>query len=116
MTKIRLQHVNAFRDRHGKLRHYFRRPGCKAVPLPGLPGSTEFMDAYQAALSDTTAPAPLIGASRTVANTVQWLVAKYLDCSPASSSPFKTLAAETRRTRKNILERFREKHGDKRIF
>jgi integrase len=116
MTKIRLQYVNAFRDRHGKLRRYFRRPGCKAVPLPGLPGSTEFMDAYQAALSGTTAPAPLIGASRTVANTVQWLVAKYLDCSPASSSPFKTLAAETRRTRNNILERFREKHGDKRIF
>ena len=38
MARIRLKHVNAFRDRHGRLRYYFRRPGFKSVPLPGLPG------------------------------------------------------------------------------
>ena len=53
MTKIRLPHVNQFRDRHGKIRRYLRQPGCKAVPLPGLAGSAEFMAAYQAALSGT---------------------------------------------------------------
>jgi integrase len=116
MTRIRLQYVNAFHDRHGRLRHYFRRPGRKSVPLPGLPGSTEFMDSYQTALAGEAAPRMEIGASRTVAGTVQWLVAAYIDCNPTSSSPFKTLAPETQRTRKNILERFREKHGDKRIF
>ena len=46
--------------------------------------------------------------------TVNALVAAYLD--PASTSPFKTGTPETRRTRKYILERFREKHGDKPVF
>jgi integrase len=116
MTRIKLQHVNSFRDRYGQLRHYFRRPGCKSVPLPGLPGSTVFMATYQAALAGEIAPRPEIGASRTVPGTVSALVATYLDCSPTSTSPFKTLAAETQRTRRNILENFREKHGEKRIY
>jgi integrase len=111
-----LQFVNEFRDRHGKVRRYLRRPSCKAVPLPGLPGSAEFMAAYQAALAGMTAPQKQIGEARTVAGTVQALVAAYLDCSPGSTSPFKTRAAETQRTRRNILENFREAHGDKRIY
>ena len=48
MTRIRLQYVHAFRDRHGTDRYYFRRPGFKQIPLPGLPYSAEFMEAYQA--------------------------------------------------------------------
>jgi hypothetical protein len=116
MTRLRLQFVNEFRDRHGKVRRYLRRPGCKAVPLPGLPGSAEFMAAYQAALTGVTGPPMLIGEARTVAGTVQALVAAYLDYSPGSTSPFKTLAAETQRTRRNILENFREAHGEKRVF
>jgi len=51
MAQIELKFVQRFRDRHGKLRHYFRRPGAKRVPLPGLPGSLDFMVAYQAALA-----------------------------------------------------------------
>jgi hypothetical protein len=52
--KIRLKYVNAFQNRrrkNGELRYYFRRRGFKAVPLPGLPGSEEFMATYQTALS-----------------------------------------------------------------
>jgi integrase len=115
MTRIRLQFVNEFRDRHGKVRRYLRRPGCKAIPLQGLPGSAEFMAAYQAALAGM-APQKQIGETRTIAGTLHALVAAYLDCSPGSTSPFKGLAAETRRTRRNILENFREAHGDKRIY
>ncbi len=115
MTRIRLKYVNVFRDRHGKLRSYFRRPGCKPVPLPGLPGSTEFMATYQAALSNEPFPVQL-GASSSVTGSVAALVAAYLDCSQGSTSPFKTLAAETQRTRRNILENFREAHGDKRVY
>jgi len=74
------------------------------------------MEAYQAALSSETAPRIEIGAKRTVPGTVNDLVVAYLDCSAASTSPFKALAAETRRTRRNILENFREEHGGKRIF
>lgn len=115
MTLLRLRYVNAFRDRHGRLRHYLRLPGRKSVALPGLPGAVEFMEAYQAALAGES-PQVQIGATRTLAGTVNALVASYLDCSPGSTSSFKTLAAETQRTRRNILENFREAHGDKRIY
>jgi integrase len=58
MTRIKLKYVNEYVDRHGKIRRYFRRPGCRAVPLPGLPGSIEFMSAYQAALAVVSPPPP----------------------------------------------------------
>jgi hypothetical protein len=43
-------------DRHGHVRHYFRRPGGKRLALPGLPGSNEFMAAYKAALAGEDVP------------------------------------------------------------
>jgi hypothetical protein len=46
-----LKYVNRFWDRYGKLRHYFRRPGQKAIPLPGKLGSPEFITVYAAALA-----------------------------------------------------------------
>jgi hypothetical protein len=58
MARIKLRYVNEFIDRHGKPRYYFRRPGSRSVKLPGLPGSIEFMDAYQAALSTVAPPPP----------------------------------------------------------
>jgi integrase len=116
MTRVRLKYINRFLDRHGKVRHYFRRRGAKQIPLPGLPGSPEFMRAYEAAVAADTAVSIEIGATRTIAGTVSALVASYLDCSPTSSSPFRTLAAETQRTRRNILDGFREAHGDKRLY
>ena len=54
MTKIRLQYVHEFTDRHGKVRRYVRLPGRKRVPLPGAPGTDEFMAAYQAAVAGDT--------------------------------------------------------------
>jgi hypothetical protein len=68
MARIKLKHVNSFSDRYGKVRHYFRKRGCKDVTLPGLPGSAEFMAAYAAALNNA---APIvIGAKRVTAGTV----------------------------------------------
>jgi integrase len=58
MARIKLRYVNEYRDRHGKLRRYFRRPGSRSIPLPGLPGSIEFMSAYQAALAVKAPPPP----------------------------------------------------------
>src|SRR5689334_19569056 len=51
MTKLRLQHVDRFVDRTGSIRYYFRRGHGPRITLPGLPGSAEFMSAYQAALN-----------------------------------------------------------------
>jgi integrase len=110
MTRIRLQYVNSFRDRHGQLRHYFRRPGYKSVALPGLPGSAEFMESYQAALTGDIAPRVEIAASRTKPGTVAALTVQYFN-----STAYQSLASETKRTRRNILERFRAEHGDKRV-
>jgi integrase len=100
--------VHGYLDRHGKPRHYLRRPGRKEIPLPGLPWSTEFMDAYAAALDN--APAIVIGASRTKPGTIDEAVARYL-----TSVVFAGLAPSTQKMRRAILERFRVEHGDKRI-
>jgi hypothetical protein len=91
MTRIRLPYVHAFRDRHGKLRHYFRRPGSKQIALPVLPGSEQFMAAYQAALAGVTAPRQEIGASRTKPGTVDAAVVGY----------YKSLASASLRRRRN---------------
>jgi len=58
MTRIRLPYISEYRDRHGKLRRYFRRRGGRSIALPGLPGSIEFMAAYQAALAVVSPPPP----------------------------------------------------------
>jgi integrase len=110
MTKIRhLPHIHQFRDRHGTIRRYVRLPGRKAVPLKSAPGTAEFIEAYQAALAGEVQHLE-IGASRTVPGTINAAVISYFH-----SSAFATLAPETRRMRRNILERFRNEHGDKRI-
>lgn len=101
------------KDQHGKRRVRFRKGGFSTY-LTGTPWSDDFMRQYAAALDGVKAQASNIGSSRTVAGTVAALVAAYLD--PASSSPFKTGAPETQRTRRNILENFREEHGDKPIY
>ena len=69
MAKVEVPFVQAFKDRHGRLRHYFRRKGHKRVALPGAPGSREFSDAYRAALaadkpsatSTTEGPSVIVG-------------------------------------------------------
>jgi integrase len=76
--------------------------------LPGLPWSPEFMAAYAETVEGQQ---PIeIGAKRNPVGSVAATVGLYL-----GSTAFANLAAETQRTRRNILERFREEHGDKRI-
>ena len=109
VTKAGLPFVHRFRDRHGKLRHYFRRPAFKQVPLPGLYGSTEFMQAYDAAIAG---PPELveIGASRTLPGTVNAAIVAFY-----KSHGFTKNRPITQATDRGILESFRAKHGDKRV-
>jgi hypothetical protein len=109
MTKIRLAYIHEFRDRHGKVRRYVRLPGRKRVPSPGMPGSDEFMEAYRAALAGE-APRGEVGASRARPGTVNAAVVSYFN-----SSAFQSLAPNTRRNRRAILEHFRSQHRDNRI-
>jgi site-specific recombinase XerD len=111
MTKLRLEYVHEFRDRHGRVRRYFRRDG-KRTPLPGMPGSSEFMAAYQAALDGApiaAAPAA-IGNERTLPGTVNAMVVGYL-----GSAAFHRLAASSQKDYRRILDELRRQHGDKRI-
>jgi integrase len=108
---IRLRYVHQWVDRrHGNAvaRFYFRKRNHKPVPLPGLPGSAEFMSAYQAVLAGQALPRPSIGASRTKEGSLGACVVAYL-CSPQ----FLALAPATQSTYRNILERIRGEHGDK---
>jgi integrase len=104
------KYVQAFIDRHGKARFYFRKPGFKTVPLPGLPWSPDFMAAYESAAASHPAPRIEVGASRMKPGTVAAAVTGYF-----GSLAFSSLAETTRITRRRILERFREEHGDKSI-
>jgi hypothetical protein len=78
MGRLKLpRYVHAFTDRHGKARFYLRRPGMRRVPLPGLPYSTEFMDAYSALMSGEAPPKPGAGSSRTKPGTLNALLVAF---------------------------------------
>jgi integrase len=102
--------VQGFVDRHGKSRFYFRRPGFKRVPLPGLPWSPEFMTAYESAMGGESAMRAEIGASRTHPGTINALVVTYY-----KSDEWNRLTPDTQKPRRRIIERFRVQHGDKRV-
>src|SRR6516225_3422527 len=97
MANIRLRYVKAYVDRHGKARHYFRKPGCKPVALPGLPGSDEFMAAYSAALANP--PRVEVAARRTRAGSINAMIVGYL-----GSAAFAALALASQHTYRRIFE------------
>ena len=77
MARIKLPYVNGFSNRDRKsqrVRYYFRRRGIKAIPLPGVPGSEEFMAAYSAALASVLDEHLEIGANRTLPGTINALI------------------------------------------
>ena len=98
MTHIKLRHVDSFVDRFGKRRYYFRRGRGERIPLPGLPGSAEFMGAYQAALSNKlrhkNAPVKPQGC-------FDQLVHEYF-----ASPDHKRLALQTQSAYRNVILRF----------
>jgi hypothetical protein len=111
MARLRLRFVNSFRDRHGRMRDYFRRPGCKAIPLPGLPCSAEYIEAYQAALAGVPVLTREVGASCTQPGTINAAIVAYYKHPMFTEA----LAPATQTMRPNVLERFRAEHGDKRL-
>ena len=85
MTTIRLRYIKAYTDRHGKKRHYYRRPGLPQAPLPGEAGSREFMEAYHAARERV--PTRQIGQERTEPGTFNALIVLYYSSSDYNTSP-----------------------------
>lgn len=93
--------VQRFVDRHGKARFYFRRPGFKRVPLPGLPWSPEFMAAYQKLMEKKSAPVLQVGSGRVIPRSIRALTIAYYD-----GAAFKALKPITQGVYRNIIERF----------
>lgn len=111
MAKIELPYVQAFRDRHGRTRHYFRRRGFARTALPGTPGSAEFMAAYAEQIErtgDPLAAARLAGMARVQPRSINALIIEYY-----RSAEFRELRDSTRRAYRGQLERFRTAHGAK---
>jgi enterobacteria phage integrase len=106
MTVIRIRYIKAYIDRHGHVRRYFRKPGCKSTLLPGVPGSAEFMDAYQIALGvPVSRPAARHGEG-----TVSALIYDYL-----KSASFSNLKPSSQSVYRIVLDRFGTVHGHRMV-
>jgi integrase len=104
MPRRSFKNVSKFTDIRGKVRWRFRRKGQKAVYLPGGYGSPEFIMAYE----DAVANRPAHASQRVLPGTIAELVQGYL-----SSSDYRLLADNTKRTYRYHLERFKRANGDK---
>lgn len=106
LTRIKLDFVHEYRDRHGKIRRYVRRPGLPRVALKGLPGSPEFMEAYQAAISGAAPVRP----SRHGAGSVGALITAFY-----RATEFANLSASSQATYRLILGIAAAKHGHRMV-
>jgi integrase len=112
MAKIRLKYVVGDVDRHGNTRWYFRRAGQKKIRLPGVPGSRDFMEVYQTALSGAVAITETRRRSKPAAGTLHWLCIEYF-----SSAFFKDRlpSSKSQHVRRKVLEKVCETAGDELI-
>lgn len=110
MTAIRLPYTVEDRDRHGNARIYFRRAGCPKVRLRGLPGSAEFMAAYQAALDGVSGTERQGPARRGIAapGSFRALCIRYY-----ASAAFRSLDDSTKAWRRRALDAVCRDHGCK---
>ena len=105
MADITLNYVNSYRDpRNGKMRHQFRRKGCRKIMLKGRPGSAEFMDHYAELLAQSENAAAHVGASKIKPGSIDALIVKYLQHDIFT----KGLAKATQAARRPILDNFRQ--------
>jgi integrase len=107
MANLLLKYVQQFPDRHGHPRFYFRRKGFKRVALPGMPGSSEFMNVYAEALA-AGEPEPPVGLRQIRPGTINALAVSYFN-----SRDFRKLAPSTQSGYRGIIDRLCEVDGDK---
>ncbi|WP_234050744.1 MULTISPECIES: tyrosine-type recombinase/integrase [unclassified Xanthobacter] len=110
MSRRLPRYVSEFADRHGKMRVRFRRKGQEDHYFQSVPWTPEFMQEYQACLAREAAPVVQPGLNRSKPGTFNALIATYY-----GSPEFQGLAKSTQATYRGIIERFRAKHGDKRV-
>jgi integrase len=105
-------YLNVYKDRHGRPRAYFRKPGRPQVPLPLPLYSPEFWEAYRRAAEGgdgggVLGAAPGVG-PKSNPGSISALIERFY-----GSAEWKALAPNTKETYRRIFERFRQDHGDK---
>lgn len=98
---VRLRHVHRAAHRDGRPRWLLRVPGCRAVTLPGEPGSPEFMQAYQRGI-EAAAPA----GHRLAPGSLDALAVSYY-----ASAGFLALRASTQTAYRRLVEELRTGYG-----
>ena len=106
MVRIKLKYVVEDADRHGNIRLYLRMPGRPKVRLRGLPGTEEFMAAYQEALAHQ--PDQPRQAREAARGSFRRVCISYF-----ASSSFAQLDLMTQSWERRALERVCELKGDK---
>jgi integrase len=96
-------------DRHGKRRVRFRK-GFYSTYLAGIPYAEDFMQRYHAALDGDAQQLQEFKDARVGPGTIDEVIVNFY-----RSTDFAKLKASTRKVRRNMLERFREQHGKKRV-
>jgi integrase len=102
-VRLRLKHLTGDVDRHGNARFYVRLPGRPKVRIRGVPGSEEFMAAYQAALAGKPKTLPRIA----VRGSFRHLCQLYF-----ASLDFRQLDVATQTWRRRTLEAISQQYGE----
>jgi hypothetical protein len=107
IMKCNIKYVVEDTDRHGNVRVYFRKRGCRKIRLPSEIGSPQFWAAYNDAVNNKL---PVTRAEprsvREKAGSMRALVVAYY-----TGAEFKALDSRTQNVRRRALDRFCEKHG-----
>ena len=106
---VQLKHVQRMIDKQGRERFYFRQPGFPRLTLPGVPGSPEFMIAYDAAKAMAPLPAHK-KADAGVPGSFDRLLAEYF-----KSSKFLKNKPSSQNVTRGILMRFAADHGHRQV-
>jgi integrase/recombinase XerD len=105
--RVRLKYVSEDLDRHGNVRCYVRVPGKRKVRIRALPGTSEFMEEYQAAVA-TAGSAPPRQASETKRGSFRYLCVLYY-----ANATYKALDVSTRNWQRRALDEIAHEHGAK---
>lgn len=95
--KLDLPYVVADRDRHGNVRHYYRRKGKSKIRLRGEPGSDMFLDQYRLANEGQGPSRKVLAGAAT--GTLRWLCSEYY-----KSAAYRSLGERTQRIRRLVLD------------
>jgi integrase/recombinase XerD len=110
MVRIKLKYLTSDVDRHGNVRWYVRLAGRPKIRIRGLPGSSEFMTAYQAAVSEIPNNNASIKYRSPKSGSFGYTCLAYY-----ASTTFKALDGSTQNWRRKYLDAICEMEGDKPI-